>query len=238
MTVRTPLAALIETRMQQLALDRAALGFRLGYRNPAKAAGRVYALCDGHIASTKSKTALHRLPAAIEVPAEVVETAMKATASSLAELKRQEDEKVRIAREIEDAEWRAAFIPHAIILGDRKIPTSITMCAISGGPRRSLNIELDLSKPSDTFVEQALAALPGKLHLGKDGRLTVQFFGYALGFIVNYSPDQAVRYDLKGNAVENLSKAFRLGRATFSLKGGTQIGNIGRRLEVVEISTT
>jgi hypothetical protein len=38
MTTRTPLAALIETRMQQLALDRAALGLRLGYQNPAKAA--------------------------------------------------------------------------------------------------------------------------------------------------------------------------------------------------------
>src|SRR5450631_4357876 len=38
MTTRTPLAALIEARMQQLALDRAALGLRLGYQNPAKAA--------------------------------------------------------------------------------------------------------------------------------------------------------------------------------------------------------
>ena len=237
MTVRTPLAALIETRMQQLALDSAALGLRLGYQNPAKAAGRVYALCDGHITSTKSKTALHRLPTAIEVPAEVVETAVKATASLLAELKWQEDEKLRIARETEDAEWRAAFIPHAIILGERKIPTSITMYAISGGSDRNLTIELDISKSPNTFVQQAMAVLPNKLHLGKDGRLTVPFFGYALGFIVNYSPDQAVRYDLKGNAVENLSKAFRLGRASFSLKGGKQIADIGRRLEVVEIST-
>jgi hypothetical protein len=105
-------------------------------------------------------------------------------------------------------------------------------------PREWLKIELDPSEPSSTFVQQALAALPSKLHLGKDGRLTVPFFGYALGFIVNYSPDQAVRYDLNGNVVENLSKAFRLGRASFSLKGGTQIADIGRRLEVVEISTT
>src|ERR1700682_3703380 len=127
MNTRTPLAALIETRMQQLALDRAALGLRLGYQNPAKAAGRVYALCDGHITSTKSKTALHRLPTAIEVPAEVVETAVKATASLLAVLKWQEDEKLRIARKTEDAEWRAAFIPHAIILGGRKITNLITI---------------------------------------------------------------------------------------------------------------
>ena len=237
MTTRTPLAALIETRMQQLALDRAALGLRLGYQNPAKAAGRVYALCDGHITSTKSKTALHRLPTAIEVPAEVVETAVKATASLLAELRWQEDEKLRIARQTEDAEWRATFIPHAIIQGERRRPTSITMFAISGGTKRWLHIELDISKSPNTFVQQAMAVLPNKLHLGKDGRLTVPFFGDALGFIINYSLDQAVRYDLKGNAVENLSKAFRLGRATFSLKGGTQIADIGRRLEVVEIST-
>src|SRR6202171_6279957 len=91
---RTPLAVLIETRMQQLALDRPALGLRLGYRNPAKAAGRVSALCDGQITSAKSKTALHRLPEAIEVPVEVVETAVNATLSILAELKRQADERL------------------------------------------------------------------------------------------------------------------------------------------------
>ena len=219
MTIRSPLAALIETRMQQLALDRAALGSRLGYRNPAKAAGRVYALCDGHITTTKSRSALHRLPATIEVSAELVEIAVKDTASLLAELKQQEDEKLRVAREIEDAEWRAGFIPHAIILGDRIIPTSITMYAITGGSERWLKIELDLSKPSNTFIEQVLTALPSKLDLGKDGRLSVRFFGCALGFIVNYSPDEAVRYDLKGNAVENLSKAIRPGEAWVSLKG-------------------
>src|SRR4051812_15028793 len=76
--MKTPLAVLIEARIKQLDIDRAALGLRLGYRNPAKAAGRVYALCDGHITSTKSTTALRRLPEAIEVPAEVVETAVNA----------------------------------------------------------------------------------------------------------------------------------------------------------------
>ena len=79
-----------------------------------------------------------------------------------------------------------------------------------------------------------LAALPSKLHLGKDGRLTVELFGNALGFIVNYSPDQAVRYDLKGNAVETLSKALRLGKASFSLKGGKQVDEIGRGLDFIE----
>ena len=48
MTVQTPLAELIETRMGELGLDRAALGFRLGaYKNPLKAAGRVHTLIEG-----------------------------------------------------------------------------------------------------------------------------------------------------------------------------------------------
>src|ERR1700681_1317658 len=84
MIIRTPLATLIENRMQQLGLARPALGLRLGYRNPAKAAGRVYALCDGHITSLKSKSALHRLRTAIEVPAENVEKAVQDTLSILA----------------------------------------------------------------------------------------------------------------------------------------------------------
>jgi hypothetical protein len=130
--MKTPLAILIETRMQQLGVDRAALGLRLGYRNPAKAAGRVYALCDVHLTSTKSRTALRRLPEAIEVPEHVVHTALDATLSFLAELKRQEDEKLRIARENEDAAWRAMFKPHAIIQGERTMPASITIVCHHG----------------------------------------------------------------------------------------------------------
>jgi hypothetical protein len=187
----------------------------------------VYALCDGHITSTKSKTALQRLPEAIEVPAEVVEVAVNATLSFLAELKRQEDEKLRIACEIEDAEWRATFKPHAIIQGERTSPASITMYAITGGSDRWLKIGFDLSRPPITFVKQVLAALPSRLHLREDGEWIVTFFGSALGFTINYSPDRAVRFDLKGNAVENLSKAIRPGEAWVSLKNGNRIANIG-----------
>ena len=221
--MKTPLAVLIETRMHHLGIDRAALGLRLGYRNPAKAAGRVYALCDGHITSTKSETALRRLPEAIEVPAQVVHTAVDATLSFLAELKRQEDETLRVARENEDAAWRATFKPHAVLQGERTMPASITMYAFTGGSERWLKVGFDLSRPPITFVEQVLAALPSKLHLREDGGSIVPFFGSALGFTVNYSPDRAVGFDLKGNAVENLSKAIRPGEAWVSLKGGKHI---------------
>jgi hypothetical protein len=219
MTNQTPLAILIETRIKHLGIDYAALGLRLGYRNPAKAAGRVYAFCDGHITSTKSKAALQRLPKALAVPTEVVETAVTATLSLLEERKRQQQEKLRIARDKEDAAWRAAFIPHAIIQGERTIPSSITMYAVSGGAERWLTIKLDRSKPRDTFLQQVLAVLPSMLRLGNDGQLSVPFFGSALGFTVNYSPDEAVRYDMNGNAVEHLHKAIRPGAAWASLGG-------------------
>src|SRR5215216_4003254 len=79
MAVQTPLADLIYTRMAELGLDRQALGLRLGYQNPLKAAGRVYALCDGHLKNRRSRAALDRLPEALEVPPEIVRRAVAAT---------------------------------------------------------------------------------------------------------------------------------------------------------------
>src|SRR5271167_382603 len=109
MPVQLPLAQLIQTRMHELGLDRQSLGFRLGYRNPLKAAGRVDALCWGHISSKKSGMALHRLPEALEIPEEVVLLAWRDTEDVLAQRKRQEGEGRRITREREEIEWRATF---------------------------------------------------------------------------------------------------------------------------------
>lgn len=53
--------------MQELGLTDEALGLRLGYANPAKAAGRVYALCNDRPFSAKSRFALWRLPDVLEL---------------------------------------------------------------------------------------------------------------------------------------------------------------------------
>ena len=109
MPTRTPLADLIQTRMGELGIDREALGFRLGsFQNPLKAAGRVYALMDGHITSQKSRRALARLPEALEVDPEVVERAVTATEELFAELRRRDEDERRIAQENEEAEWKPA----------------------------------------------------------------------------------------------------------------------------------
>ena len=86
MPPRNPLADLIQTRMSELGLDEEALGFRLGYKNPVKATGRIHALCYGHLSSRKSRYALNRLPEALELAPEVVEQALAATKDLLAKV--------------------------------------------------------------------------------------------------------------------------------------------------------
>src|SRR5215203_2434076 len=206
--------------MGELGIDREALGFRLGsFQNPLKAAGRVYALMDGHITSQKSRRALARLPEALEVDPEVVERAVAAAEELLAEFRRQAEEERRIAQEKDEAEWRARFKPHAVIWTEETRPSSITMCGFSGGIERWLIIRFDTREPPVTYLRQVLAALPQKLNHAADGRKYVTFFGRALGFIVNYSPDEAVRCDLDGRPVEVLPKAYRPGEVTLSLGG-------------------
>ena len=212
----TPLAHLIQTRMQELGLDREALGFRLGYQNPLKAAGRVYALCNGHLTSAKSRAALRRLPEAIEVPSEAVQRALDATEERFAEQERQAEAQRRLAREEEERAWRAAFKPHAVIQTERTVPSQITICGLMGGAGPLLIIPCDLSKPPITFIQQAIAALPRR---HEDGRRYVMFFGEALGLIINYSPDRAVRCDLDGNPLEVLPKAYRIGEVQLSIGG-------------------
>ena len=108
-----------------------------------------------------------------------------------------------------DAEWRAAFKPHAYLLGTHTRPSSITIFGISGGAKRWLKIPLDLEQPPVTFATQALGFV----------RQTpvVPFFGPTTGFVINYTPDRAVRFGLEGNPVECLPCAYFPGDVTLTL---------------------
>jgi hypothetical protein len=65
MQTKLPLTELIQSRLRQLGQTPQALGFRLGYSNAAKAAGRVYAICEGYLDNRKSRAALVRLADAL-----------------------------------------------------------------------------------------------------------------------------------------------------------------------------
>jgi hypothetical protein len=137
------------------------------------------------------------LPAALEVDKNVVEKASAATAEIIAETN-------RLAEAERDAAWRASFKPHAYLVGSESRPSQITIYGITGGPERWLKIPLDLSQPPVTYAVQAhefVAKTP-----------LVPFFGKTTGYIVNYTPDSAVRFDFDGNPVEHFDRAYKPGQ--------------------------
>jgi hypothetical protein len=93
------------------------------------------------------------------------------------------------------------------------------MCGLTGGAGRWLMIRFDLSKPPLTYMRQAMEGLRDKARVGPDGRKYVTFFGEALGIMINYSPDRALRCDLDGRPLEVLEKAYRPGDVALSIGG-------------------
>jgi hypothetical protein len=153
-------------------------------------------MCDGDLDSSSARMILKALPAALEVGEDVVEAVVRESAAIIEQSKRRAD------AERDDA-WRASFKPNAYLIGTETRPWSITMYGFSGGSERWLKIPLDCTHPSVTFATQAMAIVR------KTPR--VRFFGATTGFIVNYTPDRAVRFDLGGNPVEVLPRAYSPG---------------------------
>src|SRR5947207_6237899 len=115
-----PINLLIEDRRRALGLTRRELVTRAGYRNVAKGLRRLDELLAGKFHTARGL--LDRLPTALDVPAETVNGAVAAT-----------DRQMRAA---EDAAWRAAFEPYAVILTEHERPTSITLAAFTGADRQ------------------------------------------------------------------------------------------------------
>ncbi len=101
-------------------------------------------------------------------------------------------------------------MPHAYLLGTETRPSQITFYGLTGGSERWLRIRLDLSQPPVTFAAQACA-------VAKQTPL-VPFYGRTTGFIVNYTPDSAVRFDLDGNPVEHFARAYTPGQVELFLR--------------------
>ena len=95
----------------------------------SKGLRRLEHLCEGDF---KGTTALiQALPDALGVSAEVVKEAVEETQ--------------RYLRETEEAAWRAAFKPHAIIITDRQRPQPLFV-AFFIGVERLVRIDFDLTR--------------------------------------------------------------------------------------------
>jgi hypothetical protein len=157
---------------------------RCAYRNISKGLRRLESLSHGHFDGTEGL--IRGLPAGLDVPADVVREAVEQTKRQIFE-----------ARE---AAWRAAFRPHAIIMTERERPSQIFIAAILGVSNLR-RVDFDLSQGPVSFVQQALDGLRAKV--ARSGGV-VTTFGRPTGVIINYTPDEAVRFDLQGKPLEAL----------------------------------
>jgi hypothetical protein len=197
------IATLVRSRMIELGLSRGELAKRLGYKNIAKGIRRIDALCDGDLEGTKQF--LDVLPQALETSAETVKRALDQTVRQLEMAEKQE-------AEAHDKIWRENFCPHAIILTGRTVPSPIFVAAMIG-VEKLLRIDLDLTQGPVSFVRQVLDRLLER----------VTAFGKTAGFVINYSPDKAVRFDRNGQPIATLDKAVRPGTAVLLRLGGRPI---------------
>jgi hypothetical protein len=149
------------------------------------------------------------------LPPEVITDAIRHTVQQL-------DEAARIAEAKREAKWRATFRPCAYLLGTETRPSQITIYGMTGGSERWLKIPLDISQPAVTFASQAFAVA--------SRTPVVPFFGKTIGFIVNYMPDFAVRFDLNGDPVETFDHAYLPGNVTLLIGGKEIPGEVFARI--------
>lgn len=175
---------------------------RDGYRNLAKGRRRLEQVCAGCFEHAEGL--LRALPDALELDAAMVEAAIAETLDQ--------------QRRARDAAWRAAFVPHAIILTEKAIPEPIFVAAVIGVDR-ILRIDFDLTAARSTFVRQALAGIRARTFRWNRNadptmpldRYQLPAFGHVTGFVINYTADRAVGFDLDGRAQEMLPRSYRIG---------------------------
>jgi hypothetical protein len=194
--------ALVSSRCKKLGLSPVALVRRCGYKNVTKGIRRLEQLRTGDV--TSSIGLIGMLPPALDVPVEVVKKAVEDTQ--------------RYLEEAAEAAWRAAFKPHAVIMTDQQRPQTLFIAAFIG-VNVLLRVDFDPTSSPVTYVSQALDGVRQRIQRWRGNYLPA--FGKMVGFIVNYTPDFAVRYDLEGNALEQFDHAYRIGEVQLSIGGRT-----------------
>jgi hypothetical protein len=173
--------SLVRRRCMELGLSQPELTRCCGYKNISKGLRRLDQLYWGDFKSSAGLIA--KLPAALDVPVDVIKKAVEETP--------------RFLHESEEAAWRAAFTPHAVILAERERPQPLFVAALIGVDVL-LRIDFDLTAEPATFQNQALdgGTVVFRLSVGLSGSLSI-----------------TARIAL----VEDFDRAYRLGFAQFSI---------------------
>ena len=182
----TALERLLQERMAALGLSRGSVGQRLSPANPSKALRHLDDFTSHGVCPSEDLP--DRLAAVLEVSEAELMAAARATREAIE------------ARA--DADYRARFQPHAVWTTVRSQPSSTAMAGFINAPAR-----LVLLFPTDLSTEDFIAYCQAQAPEG------VPLYGPVTGFIINYTPDEAVRYDLSGTVLERLDTAARVNLA-------------------------
>ena len=168
---------LIQTRLAELEMKRSELARSMGYAQEklGKGCTRIDRIREGDLRLAWNLR--ERLAQGLQVTTEVVEAAIDATS------------------EAQEAAWRAAFKPYGVVrTTNRGRPRCSLFIFGLSGEGEKLTLHFEEGSDPETFVEQALPQLPDRV-LGK---------GETTGFVVNYTPDEAILYDKQGRQIEKL----------------------------------
>ena len=173
---------LIQKRLAELEMKRSELARGMGYAQDklGKGCTRIDRIREGDLSLAWNLR--ERLAQGLQVTTEVVEAAIDATSDA------------------QEAAWRAAFKPYGVVLTtNRGRPTcSLFIFAVSGQAEK-LALHFEEGSDPETFVEQALPQLPD----------SVMGLGDTTGFVVNYTPDEAILYDKQGRQIEKLDEIVK-----------------------------
>lgn len=175
-----------------LGLKKRELVLLMGYSNVSKGLRRLEAILNGDIGIARQL----RLELAEGLGMDIADIDLAINAEAM--------EKQKSA----EALYRQVFRPHAVILTSQKIPSPIFAYAMARVDRR-LRIDFVEGTSPLTYVIQARKKLPPG----------VPTLGRTTGFVVNYAPDRAVEFDLRGRPVATLDRAVRIGYATITARG-------------------
>jgi hypothetical protein len=92
----------------------------------------------------------------------------------------------------------------------------LTIWAI--GAANLKRIDLDLSQPESTYIDQALAGLQAKLDRW-DGK-EIPSFGRPVSIIINLAPNQGIRIGLDGSILDQIDWTMTIGTASVSTGNG------------------
>jgi hypothetical protein len=176
---------LVETRLRELGLSKEGFTEKLGIKHPAKAQNLFRKL---QADDMRNMPHMRRSFATVlRVPQGAVDEAILASRD------------LRFERQ--DAAWRAEFRPHAVLTTAHNIPQPIFATAMTGA-----------DKKLSTVLPEAMAAIQWPKWVLERLPIGLPGFGKVTGFVINYTPDHAVRFDLEGNPVKTLDKAYWRGR--------------------------